>query len=302
MYSAYNTPLHEKISKLVSSFGYISLIIILLVGILCWVYKRNRDNYFAFISLIIVEISVFWKVQEMDWHHRMLINIPLFLIFMISWDFYNLDGKRVKKYLARGTVTVCSALLIINFYKSYIPLSSWSHTNAFFSSKYQPLQRWDIDVLEELAEYLNSLTTGTDNMIYVAASGDILNCDILRKLYMPSSSNAIPNMFNTHDIDLRDGFPTDFLYANYVVVTDPVELHRDTGQEVVGYLSISVQDMTSYIGCHFEKINEFELDDNVTVKVYKKTSNWIDEDLEKLKMYYNNLYPEHEEIFGDRIA
>lgn len=159
-----------------------------------------------------------------------------------------------------------------------------------------------MEQLEALAEYLNGETLNTDQRIYVAASGPVLNCDILRKLYAPDTMNGVPNMYNTSDVDLRDGFPAVLLEADYVVATQPVQLHLNSGQEVVSYPAELIQDGSSYMGRHFEEIQRFELDGGVIAKVYVRTSAWEPGDLEQMRDYFNALYPGYEEMFGGRIG
>ena len=65
------------------------------------------------------------------------------------------------------------------------------------AQRYYPLKRYDIPQLQMLTDKLNQLTYGTNDGIYVAASGSVLNCDILRKMDMPNSPNAIPNLYNS---------------------------------------------------------------------------------------------------------
>ena len=306
MYIAYDAPLAFKIRSLIASFGYISGIIIIIIGILCFLNKRNIVNYISLIIMGITETFLFWKAQDMGVHHRMLLNLPIFLIYIMCLDYWCTDNtecriSKFKKCANQFTVLFCVAMIFINFSKAFIPNTSVAGTNAIFSEKYYPLKRFDIDNLNLLADKLNNLTAGSDDHIYIAASGTTLNCDILRKLRMPYSDNAIPNMFNTCDVDLRDGFPTDFLRAKYIVTTDPIQLHLKTGQEVVRYLATNVQNRNSYIGCHFEEIDAVNLDNGIIAKIYMKFTDFCEEDLQCLKNYYTKLYPNNIEIFADRI-
>lgn len=303
MYSAYNYPFDIKIRFLVETFGYFSLILIAFVGILCFCFKRNRQNWFCLMSMMAVTVFAFWQTQTMGQHHCLMLNVPLFTIFIMMGTFYNLEI--CKHIITKGLVNVglglCTLLIFSNFYLTYIPHSSSKYTKGFFSEKYIPWQRDDLEVLEQITEYLNTITEGTDDRIYVLASGSILNSDILRRMYMPYIDDAVPSMYNTHDVDLRSGFPTNFLNAQYIVTTDPVQLHLSSGQEVVKYLAVEIQDSNSYIGCHFREITSFQLDKGINAKVYKKNSDWTELDLEKMREYYNNLYPGHEDIFGGQI-
>ena len=246
MYSAYNTSFLNKLGSLVSSFGIVTGLIILVIGILCILEHRNVLNYFSFAFMMLTEIFIFWLTQDMSVHHRMILNLPVFMILIMSLDFWS-NAKSKYSYLKNTTVILCIGLFVINFLKSFSILVLDKATNSFFSSRYFPLQRYDMDNLNILKNKLLELTRDSEDNIYVLASGEILNCDILRKLDMPYSDNAITKMFNTHDVDLRDGFPVDFLKAKYIVTTAPVQLHLSSGQEVVKYLANGVQDFDSYI-------------------------------------------------------
>lgn len=307
MYSAYDTPLAEKINSLTASFGYISAVLILVVGVMCFITKTQVVNYISLFLMTVTEIIVFWQTQNMGVHHRMILNLPIYVLCMMifeQWQGKHRDKKLYSKIKELGKNTVvflCVLSMLINFLKPFSNDLSVKGCGKYFSERYYPLQRGDIDSLNLLCAKLNKLTEETEDGIYIAASGTILNCDILRKLHMPDSDNAIPNMFNTCDIDLRDGFPTEFLHAKYVVTTDPIQTHLATGQEVVTYLASNIMDSDSYMGYHFECIDQVELDYGVVAKIYYKTSEFTEDDLQQMRDYYTNLYPAYEAIFAERI-
>ncbi len=305
MYSAYNAPLLKKVRDLTNTFGLAVLLAAAAAGILCFLYKKNRANFTALLALTAAETIAFWQTQSMGVHHRMLVNVPLFLCCMLAWGFGTEKDSAPKKRrrLGRsGAAVLCSLVLALNFCQAMLPVSAAGFAKGLFSEKYQPMRRGDIDQLEALAEYLNGETLNTDQMIYVAASGAVLNCDILRKLYAPDTMNAVPNMYNTNDVDMRDGFPAALLEAEYIVTTDPVQTHLASGQEVVSYPAELIQDGASYMGRHFEEVRRFELDGGVAAKVYVRTSEWEPGDLEQMRDYFNALYPGYEEMFGGRIG
>lgn len=255
MYSAYDASLAIKLYSLNSSFGFITVIIIICSGIVNVIYRKNIINYISMCIIVIVETITFWMTQNMGVQHRMLLNIPIFVMCCMPFLYIDCTSKNIKHFIKR--VSLCILIFfccITNFIKAFIPLGSDKGTNGIYASRYTPLVRNDIMELNMLANYLNALTKDTDKHIYVLASGSVLNCDILRKLNMPTSFDAVPSMENTCDVDLRDGFPTVFLDADYVVTTTPVQTHLQTGQEVICYLADNLQDFTSYIGHHFSKI------------------------------------------------
>lgn len=304
MYSAYNAPFFEKFRGLTSAFGAATLIVAVAAGALCVVMRRNRLEFASFMTLMVVETATFWQTQAMGVHHRMLVNVPLFLCCMLVWTLPSGKDREPRSWkgaVGNGAAVLCTLALSVNFCAAMLPLPLSGSAGGLFSEQYHPLRRGDINQLKELAEYLNGETAGTDKKIYIAASGSVLNHDILRKLYAPETMNAVPNMLVTSDVDLRDGFQPAFLDAEYVVATAPVQLHLSSGQEVVRYPAELIQDEMSYMGRHFQEIRRFELDGGITAKVYRKVSDWEQSDLEQMREYFDGLYPGHEDIFGGRI-
>lgn len=301
-YNAYDALLIVKLKSLCASFGAITGFIIILIGLLNIKYHNNIVNYFSLLIMLFTEVVLFWKTQDMGVHHRMILNIPIFILCIMPLSYLNFNAEKLK-YIHRRNI-VCILILVCyvaNFCKAFAPFISPAHTGQIYSSRYMPLVRNDMNELNTLANYLNFLTQDNNKRIYVLASGSVLNCDVLRKLNMPLSYNAVPNMDNTCDVDLRDGFPTEFLSANYIVTSDPVQTHLHTGQNVITYLAEGILDSNSYIGIHFKKTYELELGEGITALVYEKISQFSENDLELLRQYYTNLYPDNDSLFKERI-
>ena len=176
--------------------------------------------------------------------------------------------------------------------------------SSLYSQKYYPMQRSDIEELHSMADFLNDLTDGTEKHVYICASGSVLNASIMESLDKPYNSGALHNMYWTADVDLRDGFNTDFLNADYVVVTDPVQLHLAEGtQEVVRFLCEEIQNPESPVGRHFNKMNQsYLLDNDVTAYIYEKVSDFETSDYQYLADYYDEYYPGMDELFSTRIC
>ena len=305
MYSAYDSPLSVKIQCLKASFGSFSIFIILIVGIMCIIHKRNRVNYISLCMTILATLCSFWMTQNMGTQHRMLLNVPVYTLFLMLFDFWKMEKPKniIPKTLlaSRGVIVLCLIVVLTNFGESFICKLPANGTSTFFSERYYPLRRNDLEEVQALVGRLNELTIGTDDWIYVAASGQTLNCDILMKADMPNTKTAVNNLLTTSDVDLRDGFPTDFLRAKYVVTTLPVELHLDSGQEVVSYLAEGVQNSESIIGCHYKEMEEYQLENGVVAKIYMKINEYSDDDLYQIRTYFGNLYPDSTDLFENRI-
>lgn len=306
MYSAYDAPLIDKLRSLCAPFGLLT-VVVLIIAFLGIRRQSQFINYWALLGLSISETFVFWKTQNMAVQHRMILNLPVVLmcLMVLEWwnntsDYYSglrgVFSRHSKQIMYIGIV-----MMLSNFIFAFSPKLPSNMSGIVMAQRYYPMKRYDIPQLKALTDKLNQLTYGTNDGIYVAASGAVLNCDILRKMDMPNSPNAIPNLYNTSDVDLRDGFSADFLHAKYIVTTDPIQTHLATGQEVVTYLAQEVMNDGSYIGCHYKCIDQVELDNHVIAKIYEKISYFSDEDIGRLKAYYSNLYPGYDSLFGDRM-
>ena len=302
MYSAYDALMKDKILSLTSAFGRYSALIVLLTIFLCLIYKRRRKLIFCMIMMMTIECLSFWTTQAMGIQHKMILNVPMFIVYVLPLNFWNcLDVRKGWKYLSNIVVITAISLVGINYLCTFVPGISVKKGTQFFSEKYYPLQRNDIDNLKKLADVLKQQVDSTNEHIYVSASGGILNTDILRKLYMPYEYDTIPNLDPSCEVDLRDGFPTEFLHAKYIVTTDPIQVHLKSGQEVVKYLASKIQNETTYIGRHYQKIYEIKLDDGYAAKVYEKRSEYTQEDLEKIREHFEKMYPGHDEMFRRKI-
>ena len=301
MYSAYNCDLASKIISLLNSFGVYTAIIIIITGLFCIIHKKHIVNYFALIIMILVSTVIFWQTQVMDLHHKLILNVPIFCIFLINLDFFNSLKNKKLNFIQNSVIAICTCLVATNFFFTFSPVIKSLNISVLFSEKYKPLVRNDIEQIETLLNKLNLMTAGTGDYVYVLASGRILNADILRKIYLPNYNNALHNLYQTCDVDLRDGFPVEFFNAKYVITTLPVDLHLVSGQEVVKYLAENINNKNTYLGKHYQQIDKIQLDKGYVAIIYQKVSNFNSADYDKLIDYYDSLYPTHKNLFKERI-
>ncbi len=109
----------------------------------------------------------------------------------------------------------------------------------------------------------------------------------------------------TADIDLRDGFPIHFFDADFVITTEPVQIHmREQDQAVVAKLTELVTSMP--LAGHFKLVKETSLypkenDDGVTFKVYEKISPFDKSAIDFVENVFVKLYPDSPALFKDRF-
>lgn len=302
-YAGYDLPMTDKIRRVIEAFGGLAVILALVCVILSMAGKRYRKlSLFCGITVFITSYA-FFRVQSMGIQHIYTIALELFLMDFLCVKLMTDLAKSIKMKVA--TVGVCLAVSICGSLNCFFPATriAFARVSKAFSEEYNPLQRNDIDVLHQLVDYLNSLTEETDTRVYIDASGYILNNSIISSLDKPYGGSPLHNQCTTADVDLRDGFPVDFLSAGIIVTTDPVQLTLAEGtQEVVRFLSQEVTNPNSPIGRHFmEDPTTFTLDSGVVVHIYIKKSGFEESDLQYLADYFTDYYPGEETIFADRI-
>ena len=298
-YSAYDVSLREKIYRIVEVFG-IPFLIVALIGTVCGtVNKKIKVLVISHCINILITTGLLWRVLQMNYHQTYLIVILLLTLEAIGILYIYNFLKCKKIYII--AVAVYSMLNIVVVFNSQ---SFLNQGQIFFSSlNYEPKIRNDIEVIHKIVEKLKKLTEKGGEKIYILASSEILNSSILTLANMPEETNAIPTVISTHDVDLRDGFPSGFLEANYVLVGDPVQLHLPNGtQEVVSYLAKEILDENSFLGKHFEEIARYQLDNCVDAIIYKKISPFTREDYEQLQKYYDQKYGDFPELFHERLV
>lgn len=301
-YAAYDAPLTEKVQDVLGSLGGIYFAIALAGIVLSLVFRRGRKILLFLTVAILVSAGMFFRVQNMGCHHVYIIAVSLFVMVSVAiWEMAVLVKEHAKTVSVGISVLAGVLCFLYGFFPfcrpALAPVSDW------FVSAYAPLQRNDIPVLQDLAAYLNEISVGQDRTVYTLASGSILNNSILYCMDMPDRAPAVQNLLSTADVDLRDGFPLDFLRADIVVTTDPVDLHLQEGtQEVVRYLAEQIMDSISPVGRHFEQLDQtYTLDQGVRVLIFRKVSDFEQSDLESLDAYFDARYPDQKEMFHDRI-
>lgn len=302
-YSAYNISMRHSIFSAFSYFGYLIVILSSVAVILALIKRKLRKiTLICFIS-VITESLLFFRVQYMGQQHIYIIAVQLCLLTFMAF-LHILAFNKIGKCKILSII-LCLFLVYSSTLNCFFPKVRpfFKNIKVLFSSEYNAFVRNDIQVLHEICDYVNSISTPQNKSVYTLASGNVLNNGIWDSLNKPYGTNPLINSLPTADVDLRDGFPTDFLSAGIIITTVPIQLHLRSGsQEVVRFLHQELTNPDSPIGKHFEKDPAvFELDDGVIVNIYIKKSDFDNWDLKYISNYFSKYYPGQNELFSDRI-
>jgi len=132
--------------------------------------------------------------------------------------------------------------------------------------------------------------------VYVLASSETLNDDMLKNSMLPEKDNAMHTMLGTNHVDKRDGIPNHLFVCKYVVVAEPVQVHLGAdNQQVVDFFAREILDGT--YTPNLERIESISVADGVIAHIYRRNNGYTEEFLNRVQAHFNTLYPEHTALF-----
>lgn len=292
IYSAYRSvTIGHQVILLVLFFGGF-IIVTAIAGMLVSIRKEKSLTVFIVLSTIII-ILHFSRVNDFGGYQHFYLLMPFFLFFFCKALVYLDKNKFI--------LPIFFGLLLINNYVVFAK-NDGNCNNAYIFSAVngKPNNRADYDALMALSNKTAQLLD-EGNLVYCVASGSapagVLNDDILRNTRLPDINHSIFKLSITQHVDKRDHFPNELFLANYVIVTSPVQLHLGAdNQKVVDYFNREI--LEGQMKSHYEKVQEFKLDGGVKAIIMKKIAGFSDAEIQVMKDYFKNAYPEYPEMYN----
>lgn len=211
-----------------------------------------------------VAVVLFSRVQSMGVHHRSLLY-PLVLVGMCTGTAAVVRAVRTRKAKC-AAAGVCAVLYGCNLAVCFVPATGNlpSAVQAVFAGARQyPASLASKQAILNCTSWLQEQTSGTNKTIYACGEGNLFSHELLRRTQLPVYVDALPNLFSSNIVDLRDGFPSQALLADYVVVLDPFQTGFTDRQEV----SWQVWQMVTE---QYTLVQEFPVDDSTSICVYER--------------------------------
>ena len=243
-------------------------------------FKTNRLLTIQLLITLIIPTMIFWMTQSFDLHHYLIICLPILFLFVHGFEQITI------KYIN----IVIILLLLIQTIFIFIPTRIPGFTTAKRLVNPNPYK----EGLYDVADYLCGISKDEGIYAYVATGNNEFCDDAIRNVLLPNVD--CPNMVS-YIFDIRDGFPRDFGNIKYFVLSDPIFYMDENYQHMYKIISdaIMYDDTTS---SNFEKVNEFDLKDNVKVYVYEQVGDYTN----KMKEYFFNkmleYYPDKADYFS----
>ena len=276
-YSFYN---HS--GKVSATINFYSIIICLLViyGIIR-LFIKDKVKCVSILVTIIIPCVLFWKTQSFDLHHYLIICLSMLILFVLGIE--NIPYQKYSK-LVICVLLIVQACLIFTDVK--LPLLT-KVKKTISSNPYK-------NSLLDISEYLKEISRDDGIYTYVVTGNNYFCDDSIKNVGLPDVD--FPNMVS-FIFDVRDGFPKDFGYIKYFVISDPIIYMDEDYQHMYKIISEAIMYDES-ISKIFNKINEFTLEDNTKIYVYELTGEYTSEMKEYFYKKMLEYYPDKADFYS----
>ena len=276
-YSFYN---HS--GKVSATINFYSIIICLLViyGIIR-LFIKDKVKCVSILVTIIIPCALFWKTQSFDLHHYLIICLSMLILFVLGIE--NIPYQKYSK------LVICVLLIVqvcLIFTDVKLPLLT-KVKKTISSNPYK-------DDLFDISEYLKEISKDDGIYTYVAFGNNYLCDDSIKNVGLPDVD--FPNMVS-FIFDIRDGFPRDFGYIKYFVISDPIIYMDEDYQHMYKIISEAIMYDES-ISKIFTMVNEFALEDDTKVYVYEMTGEYTSEMKEYFYKKMLEYYPDKADFYS----
>jgi len=273
------------------------------------VLPAYRRTGLALATLAVLPLVLFQQVQAPGLHHHLLWSTSLMLATAVA----AVDGiarlqSTASRHAGRWAIAAVTGITLVagsQWAAAIVPAAAPLRPWLLTGSGQLPLVRHDLAELDRLIEAIDSEAIARQGKvrIYCLASSATLNAGILAA-YAPSRQKlfrASPMVAQTHDIDLRDGFPRPLITSNLLIVTDPVQVHQGTEhQQVIVVPNTQVLNGTGF-GEAFQRLDwQFELAGGVKVYLYERVRPLTGRDLTALTEPLRQAYPDRPYVWTYR--
>ena len=295
--------LPEHLALLINHYGAL-LILLAAFGFMTAAARQFLRRFAVFFAILFsVAYVLFTRVQNVDVHHYYWITPLIAFFVVVGW--LEIHRQIRLRWLQNGFAALTLAIFAAQFLFVFAPAARivlQPVGSAFSNYKLSPKQRDDLPEIQRLLDKLDALTVADDNKIYVLSSSVYLNSSILKNACSfsdaPDLNRLNARILQTNDVDLRDGFPPQILTADFLVIADPISYHlQPKDQKVIGAIAAQIFNQQDF-GRFYQKLpEEFALDNNIKVSIYRKSQKFDRAALEKLSQTFIEFYPNNRDKF-----
>lgn len=262
-----------------------AIILICIYGIYNIWKKYDKKLFLSyFITMVVIPTLMFWNIQSFEYHHYNIINAQIILLYLIGmYELINTNKKTI-------SITITSFLLIqTSIVFTYCP----KEIPFFTKVRKTPEVMENKQEIVDFTYYLKSIMSEDWQSAYLSSSSSLFNDDMLRNSILPDIH--APNI-DTAIFDLRDGFPKDLEYVQFVITIDPIQYSDKQYQHMFDIITNALWHEPKikklYNPIHSTQIGAMKL------TVYERIGEWTDE---TKRYFYDEMikyYPDKTDYFA----
>ena len=259
-----------ELTDVICGIGLVFIILAAFGFVVMLLKKKMRVMAIFLAAQSVIIFVLFTRIQAFGVQHLYLFA-PAVLIFAAAGAVFGVGGIKRKSARLCAHAAVMG-LLLFNFIYVYTPMGSFAMP-VFSDIRRPPRVMAGYSTIREITSYLNTATDGKNELVYVLASSDVINDEILVNAFLPHVRYAVNGLVSTYHIDKRDGFPNHLFMADILVVGDPVQTHmRPEDQQIV---TVPTKKILAGDAANLELMKTFTIDaadgkDAVSVHIYRR--------------------------------
>ena len=272
-------------SKLLALLNFYSPLILLISSYGLYSITRKYIIFLLYILIsIFIPLAMFWSIQSFEYHHYHIINGVIILLFIFG-------AYALLEHKNKVIVIVFCILLTIQALSIYfIPFN----TMPLMTNIRKRPERIDYkDGLKDFAYYLKSLMPEEWQSAYMASGSTAFNSNLIRNSILPDLD--APN-FDSAELDLRDGFPKNIEYIQYIITTDPILYLDENYQKIYNVISYAIKNEPIIKDAYKLIFNGNVLGFNV--QVYERIADYTPAMKEYFYKQMLSYYPDHQDYFA----
>jgi len=290
IYSAYTSrPFLQETNLVIAYYGAV----ILLISLIGWFYNILKNSVFtSFLTIFtIITVYLFTRINYFGFQHHYL-TIPFFIINFIG-IFHFFKSKQIYARIGIPLLLLTNNIVVFAYNKEE---QNNNNLPVFSKVKGKSHNRTDYEQIVEISKFVLNLKE-KNQTAYCLSSGYILNEAIIRLLYLPNKDPLADVLYQTQDVDKRDRFPTELFLADYVITTNPIDVHLgENNQQIVAYFKNQI--LNGILKQNYTMVKTFSLEDDMKAIVLKKQKNVSSSQINEIKNYFKKLYPNYENMYS----
>ncbi|MFI3284829.1 MAG: hypothetical protein R3Y57_07080, partial [Erysipelotrichaceae bacterium] len=272
----------DKLHDFINFYSPIICIISIYGG---WVLVKVHKQGELFILLLVASLIpyiMFIQMQSLEQHHYFITNLLLVILFSIGILHIFTKIKYIGCFIL--------ILLSIQSLQIFLPTTTLS---IFTSLKKEPFVHEDKEAILDFSNELKSLMMDWE-YTYMATGTYLFSDDIIRNALLPDLTEI--NLISAV-LDTRDGFPSNFEYVRYVVLSEPTLYLGDAEyQQMYDVIKEAILHEPLFEGI-YQPVYTCEIID-AEVTIYQRVEDLTAEHMQYFYDEMLKLYPDKESFFA----